>query len=225
MRLTLTVLLLSLPAAASVPQDLQAALVRAATDAIGDADATVEVTSWKASRPEVVKAAKSLESLEILPGEQPTGHVTARARLVGRDGTVTPVFVLAEVTAKVSVWVVTCAIASGAALDALCVAAQPRSLDEAREALRASDSLDGRLAARALRPGTVLRATSTTTPILVKSGEQVSVRVVVGAVRVTSRGSAMASGRQGDAIRIRLAGTGSIVEAHVSGPGSVEVTQ
>lgn len=222
---SLAILLLALPAAASVREDIQSALLRAVTDAVGDDEASIEVSGWKASRPELVRSAKSLEGLEILPGEQPYGHVTARARLVARDGSVTPVFVLADVSVRLPVWVVTRSIASGGPLDTSAVASELRPIDQASDALRSSEALEGRLAARALRPGSVLRASSTTTPVLVKSGEQVSVRVIVGAVRVSSRGEALGSGRAGDRLRVRLSRGGPVLEARVSGPGSVEVSQ
>jgi hypothetical protein len=60
---------------------------------------------------------------------------------------------------------------------------------------------------------------------VVTPGTDVTARIVIGAVRVSARGTCREAGRPGDTIRVRIEHTGGLVDARVIDASTVEVVQ
>jgi flagella basal body P-ring formation protein FlgA len=202
---------------------ITSALKSAIVQSLQNPDATIQIQSWKASDKQALTAAKRLISLRILPGERPYGKVTAQATLKGRSESQT-VFVVAKVQVNIPVWVAKRRIASGAPINEYNVVQERRPLRSlASNVMPSSTALVGRVAARSIQPGSILTMRSTTTPRLIRSGETVAVIVKVGPVSVRAEGKAMASGRRGERIRVRLHSNRHVVSGRVISRGKVEV--
>ncbi|MFT7625012.1 MAG: flagella basal body P-ring formation protein FlgA [Myxococcota bacterium] len=198
-------------------------LMQALQGAIDDPAARIQIKSFQASDTGALKAAKSVISVEILPGERPYGRVTTRAVLGLRAGGEKRVFVMAEVEVMVPVWVVQRRIRRGAPIGELTLDSELRSLQGLPNgALRTSDALLGRVAARMLRKGSVLTRAATTTPELIRRGDAVTVTSRVGAVLIRTRGQSMGAGRSGERVNVRLQSR-RVVAGYVSGPGEVVI--
>jgi flagella basal body P-ring formation protein FlgA len=82
--------------------------------------------------------------------------------------------------------------------------------------------LAGQTAVHKIPAGAVLQRSHLTSPLLVRTGETVSLFARRGALLVETPGKALSSGRLGDAIRVRNAATGATVEGRVAGERRVE---
>jgi flagellar basal body P-ring formation protein FlgA len=225
---TITAFLFSLAlcgtAMADVRADVESELTQLLRAAVNNSAAQIKVSSWKVSRDALLAGARLLKHVDLLPGERPYGKVTARAELVSANGTTSTVFVLADVDVRIPVWVAKRRIGSGAPLNGLVVASEYRSLAGlSASVIRASAPLTGRIAARTLTPGTILTHAATTTPRLVRRGNPVNIQVRIGNVLIRAQGRALAAGRLGDLIRVRLEGRRQVLNARVEGPNKVSV--
>jgi flagella basal body P-ring formation protein FlgA len=209
---------------ADLRKDLHDALYQALEDAVNDSTATIQVKDLTISREALLARARRVQHVDLLRGERPSGKVTARAELVLKDGTKSFVFVMADVDVRVPVWVVQKRIGPGTPLNEMAIAAELRSVAGLGvNVLRTSVPLTGRVAARTLVPGTLLTRTALTTPRLVRRGESVTVQVRNGRVLIRARGRALAAGRLGDLIRVRLDDGKKVLSARVEGPNQVSV--
>jgi flagella basal body P-ring formation protein FlgA len=226
--ITITTLILSLALCGTATADLRGQIeneLRQALEAsVNDSSAQIKVLDWTVSKDALLARARQVKHVDLLPGERPYGKVTARAELVNADGSTSTVFVLADVDVRIPVWVTKRRIGSGAPLNGLVIASALRSLAGlSANVIRASEPLTGRIAARTLTPGAILTHTSTTTPRLVRRGNPISIQVRNGNVVIRARGRALAAGRLGDLIRVRIDGRKQVLSARVDGPNKVSV--
>lgn len=96
--------------------------------------------------------------------------------------------------------------------------------DVALVRLPAAHAVVGLRARRNLAPGELLTPAVLDVPPAVRAGDDVTVTASVGAVLVSARATASASGHIGELLRIVLP-AGRPVRARVTGPGAVEVVQ
>jgi flagella basal body P-ring formation protein FlgA len=82
----------------------------------------------------------------------------------------------------------------------------------------------GLTARRAIAAGEPLTQAVLLVPPLVRAGDAVELTVIAGAVRVSARATASASGHEGDVIRVVPQG-GRALKARITGPGAVEVVR
>lgn len=90
--------------------------------------------------------------------------------------------------------------------------------------LPAAGEAVGLTARRDIAAGEALTEAVLQFPPLVRSGDAVTVTVRIGAVEVTSTGTASGSGFEGDLLRVTPRG-GRPVTARITGPGRVEIVQ
>lgn len=81
----------------------------------------------------------------------------------------------------------------------------------------------GTIAKRDLPPGTILAANMIESPPIVKSGSNVSVRVVSGGLTILGSGEALQEGRQGQLVRVLNRQSKREFLARVAGPDLVEI--
>ena len=91
--------------------------------------------------------------------------------------------------------------------------------------LPTSKELAGAHARRDIRAGEVLTDAAVIVPPIVKSGDEVRIRIATGAIEVTSVGRASGSGHLGDLIRVLLPTSRKALNARITGPGSVEIVR
>jgi len=114
------------------------------------------------------------------------------------------------------------AVEKGTRLEAADFAIEPRAAAAARGALRAEDAA-GMEAVRRLAAGAVVRRTDLTRPQLVRRGEPVTIRIVNGPLVITTGGRALASGSQGEMVRVVASATSRTLDGIVDGSGTVRV--
>jgi len=83
-------------------------------------------------------------------------------------------------------------------------------------------SVEGQTAARTLEPGDVLLEQDLKNPPVILAGDPVELRLGRGGVQVTVRAYARREGSLGQTIPVRNELTGQLVNARVTGPGTVE---
>lgn len=83
----------------------------------------------------------------------------------------------------------------------------------------------GLTARRDIAPGELLSEAVLLLPPLVRTGDAVAVTVRVGAVEITSKGTASGSGHEGDLIRVTPRPGVRPLKARITGPGAVEIVQ
>lgn len=89
--------------------------------------------------------------------------------------------------------------------------------------LRDPDRAIGMLSRRSLSAGSVLTENSVEAPDMVKRGQQVVMVARAGGLEVRSSGKALADGAEGDLVRVRNVHSERIVQALVTGPGTVVI--
>ncbi len=220
-------LLLTFPVNAKLlDEDMGERLLRAAQAALDDPGADVRVKSWKAAQPSHLARAYRIEDLRLVDGSRGFGVVTARVWLEMPDRSTQAIFVSAQIEAKVAVWVTSRRIARGEPLDASNVKAEMRALNRIpKGALPGGESVGDRQASRNLSAGLVVTKMSAETPVLVRRGSSVAVRVQIGSIAVRSRGTALRSGRLGDSVRVRVDSSRRVLAGHVDGHDSVRITR
>lgn len=113
-------------------------------------------------------------------------------------------------------------IEKGARIEASDFAVEPRAPAAARGALSAEDA-DGMEAARRLAAGAIVRRGDVMRPQLVRRGDPVTIRIVSGALVIASGGRALASGGQGETVRVVANSTSRTLDGIVEGSGTVRV--
>jgi flagella basal body P-ring formation protein FlgA len=83
----------------------------------------------------------------------------------------------------------------------------------------------GLKARRSIARGEALTSAVLMLPPVVRSGDQVSVKVAIGAIEVTGVAVASGSGQAGDVIRVVQPRSRRLVKARILGPGAVEVIE
>jgi len=205
-------------------QDIESQLHRVIGEALSGQDARIVIRDWRLRQPELLDQALSVQELEIVRGDRAVGLVNLRVHLKMNEGKNVTTTLLAEVEAKVPVWVVARRMGRGAPLNSVNVQVQERPLSRlGRNAVRATESLMGKVSARPLSPGMILSHSAVTTPLLVTKGQDVLVSVHVGAVRVRTRGEAMGSGRRGDHVSVRLHGSSRVLRVEIVGRNQASV--
>lgn len=161
--------------------------------------------------------------------EQPTelvvvdGRYPSRMKLALRCGERWSETVVARARLHAEVLVAARDLPAGAALDEDSLRREARDVSATPEAIGALDAVQGFVARRALREGTLLQARLLREPVLVRRGQ--AVRIVArhgGAIAVESAGESLGQGKRGDTVRVRNRGSGRVIEARVSGPAEVE---
>lgn len=99
---------------------------------------------------------------------------------------------------------------------------EARSPSAARGALTADDA-SGMEAARNLTTGMVVRRSDLMKPQLVRRGEPVTIRIVSGALVITSSGRALNGGGQGEMVRVVTNTTNRTLDGIIDGAGSVRI--
>ncbi len=87
------------------------------------------------------------------------------------------------------------------------------------------DEVVGLKARRAIARGEALTSAVLMMPPVVRSGEEVTVKVAIGTVQVTGVAVASGSGQTGDVIRVMQPRSRRLVKARILGPGVVEVIE
>lgn len=128
----------------------------------------------------------------------------------------------AGVAEDVPVAVLAHPVEKGTRLEVADFAVEPRAPAAARGALRAEDAA-GMEASRRLAAGAVVRRSDVTQPQLVRRGEPVTIRIVSGALVITAGGRALASGGQGEMVRVVANATSRTLDGIVDGSGTVRV--
>ncbi len=124
------------------------------------------------------------------------------------------------------VWVTTSALTKGGAVDCTTVTAERRPVSRARAAWQGDcASASGLQVQRSLDRGDVVRMSDVGTPPDVKQDSEASVAVDVGVIRIDARGIALADGRLGEDIPVRLLGQGKVVRATVIAPGQLTLAR
>ena len=211
---------------AGLRQDIEERLHDTISEALEGQDANIVIRTWRMHHPEHLQSATALRDLRIARGARAVGLVTIRVDFDMPDGKVVSTLLSAEVDATVPVWVVRRRIGRGAPLNSWNVGVAERPLARlSRNALRANQSLLGKVASRPLSPGMVMTTTTITTPILVTKKQGVNVSVQVGNVQVRTNGKALRSGRRGEQVPVRLRASGRILQAEVTGHNKVSVNR
>jgi flagella basal body P-ring formation protein FlgA len=92
-------------------------------------------------------------------------------------------------------------------------------------ALPSAGDVVGLTARRDIAPGEVLIAAVLRRPPLVRSGDEVTASLRVGAVVVTAVGHASGSGQAGDVIRVSQPNSSRLLKGRITGPGAVEIVE
>jgi flagella basal body P-ring formation protein FlgA len=114
------------------------------------------------------------------------------------------------------------AIGKGEIVSAADFTTGERPYGETRGALGAEDAA-GKEAVRPLQAGVTVRATDLIRAQIVRRGEPVTIAVRSGALAITAQGKALASGAQGDTVRVVSLATNRTLDGVVDAPGVVRI--
>lgn len=124
---------------------------------------------------------------------------------------------------KVQAAVLAHAVPRGTLLSADDFVTEERNASQARGTLSANDAA-GKEASRNFVAGAALRAADVLAPRLVRRGEPVTITLRNGGLAIATSGRALASGGQGDFVRVVSLATNRTLDGIVEGPSSVRVT-
>lgn len=105
----------------------------------------------------------------------------------------------------------------------LTIERRPRESVPADALNEASDAI-GRIARRALGPGSMVRSADVTRPEIVARGEMVTIVYEMPGMTLTARGKAMEAGGAGDVVPVQNPQSKRTIQATVVSPGRVSVT-
>jgi flagella basal body P-ring formation protein FlgA len=88
----------------------------------------------------------------------------------------------------------------------------------------AADDIAGRKAARWIREGEAFNISKLEKEILIKHGENVTINVIAGAVRVRTLGQALTDAAAGGIIRVKRSGDRTVLQGKVAPDGSVIIS-
>ena len=141
----------------------------------------------------------------------------------GQAGASQPATSTASTAATVPVAVLTRPVTRGELLTADDLAVEDRNAAQARGTLGVRD-IAGREANRNLPAGAVLRANDVIARRLVRRGEPVTINVRAGGLVISSAGRALASGGEGDLVRVVSNATNRTLDGVVEAAGAVRVS-
>jgi len=189
--------------------------------AVGDA-AEVAIADLQPAEPELLRRAHRIVAVALPEGERGYGRVTARVTVVPKRGEAPrDTWVVARVDVRVPTAVTTRRVARGERLGVNDVTLALRPLDDGT--LSEPALAVGRVARQLLADGEALRPERLELPALVARGDAVQVVVSGRAFRLATRAEALARGAIGASIPVRIAMSGRVLQAIVTGPGQVEV--
>ncbi|MCB9737004.1 MAG: flagellar basal body P-ring formation protein FlgA [Deltaproteobacteria bacterium] len=207
-------------------RDVEASLAAAARErlALGD-DATVEVTALRLADPDLLKGRRTVAAVELPPGEQGHGRVTARVtvRDDGRGKAEHDTWATARVDVRVRAVVARHRVDRGALITDADVTTALVPLADAGVAEAALAV--GRVARYPIGEGQPLRADALELPTLISRGDHVQAVISGATFAVRAPGEALSRGALGDTVTVRVARTNKIVTGVVTGPGTVEVAR
>jgi flagellar basal body P-ring formation protein FlgA len=128
--------------------------------------------------------------------------------------------VRAEVSAQVVV--AAASVPAGRPLAPADLTLERRSITATADATSQPEPLVGLSSKRALRQGEIVRTGLLLAPLLVQRGASVRIVARREQVEVTMAGVALEAGARGALIRVRNSGTGKVIRARVTEPGTVE---
>jgi flagella basal body P-ring formation protein FlgA len=134
-----------------------------------------------------------------------------------------PVAAQSTPAGKVEVSVLAHAIERGTLLSASDFVAEERTSAQARGTITASDAA-GKEAVRNFIAGVALRPGDVVAPRLVRRGEPVTITVRTRGMAIATGGRALASGGEGDLVRVVSLSTNRTLDGIVEGPSAVRVT-
>ena len=97
-----------------------------------------------------------------------------------------------------------------------------RDVTQVADAIGAPEAAVGQTSRRSLRAGEILRASSLTSPLMVKRGDQVLMLARHEGIEISMGGEALDAGARGATVRVRNAASGQVVRMRVTGAGTVE---
>lgn len=99
---------------------------------------------------------------------------------------------------------------------------QRRDVSATPDAISDPQAATGLASKRALRNGEIVRRGQLAEALMVKRGDAVRIVARSGQIEVTVAGEAMEAGARGALVRVRNAGNGNVIQARVTGVGTVE---
>ncbi|MGM0578352.1 MAG: flagellar basal body P-ring formation chaperone FlgA [Myxococcota bacterium] len=218
--------LLALPVAARAgsgsEDDLRDAFRDAATEH-GDLpeDATLSVRDARPADRDLVRDARRIDRVELPPGEEAFGLVTARVHVETADGEEAWTWASARIEVKVPTVVATRDLPRGHVLETGDVTVELR--ERSRDGLSEADLAVGRVARRAVRADQPLSQRWLRSPRVLSRGDAVDVVVRRSGVVIETSGRALQSGGVGDRVRVEVEATGRVVHGTVRSAHEVEV--
>lgn len=156
-------------------------------------------------------------------------HRQARIELIGAGLVATESARAPEIRFSVEdverVWVAASPLAKGAVVDCAALRSESRSVSRTRGAWVGACATGAWQVQRSLDAGELVRASDLNTPADVEQGAEASVMVDVGAIRIDARAIALADGRVGQDIPVRLLGQSNVVHATVMAPGQLTLAR
>ena len=128
--------------------------------------------------------------------------------------------VRARVSAQVAVTAMP--VRSGEVLGDAHLTLERRDVTLIGDAIGAPQDAVGQTSRRSLRAGEILRASSLTSPLMVKRGDQVLMLARHEGIEISMGGEALDAGARGATVRVRNAASGQVVRMRVTGAGTVE---
>ena len=209
---------LTLPAVAGAADldGVRAAIVQAVAERFHVASVQVTVSDLRADAAAVDGAVVAVPDPGARTGRPAQFTLRAGNRYAG--------LAVAQVTVSVPHVRTIAPVERDAAVTAEAVQEQDGEVPGVRfEPLPRLDEVVGAHARRALAPGEVLSESGVIVPVAVRAGDEVEVVARVGALQARGVGSATASGRVGDVVRITRGSARGLQPARVLSPGVVQV--
>lgn len=192
--------------------------------ALGD-DADIKVSALRLADPGLLRGRRSVASVELPPGEQGHGRVTARVTLRddGRGKAERDTWATARVDVRVHAVVALHRVDRGALVTDGDVTTALVPLADAGVTDRGLAV--GRVARYPIAEGQPLRADGLELPTLIQRGDRVQAVISGATFTVRAPAEALSRGAIGDTVTVRVARTNKVVSGVVSGPGLVEVAR
>ncbi len=197
------------PPSGKVARAVRAALVESPGLPPG---AVVDVVSLRAAHPRALRGLRAVRSVRLPPGERPGGTVLASVEFVDRTGRVRTDWVTVRTRVRTPVLVARHALARGSTVTPADVEVVLRTRVPAG-ALHAPDEVRGKVAARNLSAGDVVRKADVRAPVVFERGAAVTLIVRGRGVRVRTAAVALEPATAGKRVRVRVESTGRVVQA------------
>lgn len=159
-------------------------------------------------------------TLVIEPGaSSASGRVPLRIDAYSADAIATSMNFTAQVEVRRRVLITCHPLARGDAFTPEQVREEPRWLSAGAPAPVTLAQLARAQARRAIAPGSVITTTDIQSPIMVRRGEETTIHVLSGGVRLKIKARALREGRQDDIVPFRMDGSKRTLDAKVSARG------